>query len=130
MAPIAILFGILLSLLGPILFFLSDPAKQSPTAFIPSGFGIALVICGIVALKERLRMHAMHGAALIGLIGFGVPAYMVIAVLARGQELETVKHGGQAAMAGLCLIFLALCVKSFIASRIARKKKEAETAAS
>jgi uncharacterized protein involved in response to NO len=129
MAPIAILFGILLSLLGPILFFLSDPDKQSPTAFIPTGFGIALVVCGIVALKERFRMHAMHAAALLGLIGFAVPAYMVIAALARGHAFESVKHGGQATMAVLCLIFLVLCIKTFIAARIARKKKEAETPA-
>jgi hypothetical protein len=125
MAPLAIGFGVLLTLLGPVLYFLSDPAKQSPTAFIPSGFGIVLIVLGVIARNEKLRMHAMHGAALIGLIGFAVPAYMVSAALIRGLPFEPVKHGGQATMAVLCLLFLGLCVKSFIDARVARKQKEA-----
>ena len=84
MAPIAILFGVLLGLLGPVLFFLSDPEKQSPTAFIPSGFGVALIVLGVIALNEKYRMHAMHGAALIGLIGFVVPIARVGMVAAGG----------------------------------------------
>src|SRR6476659_4155189 len=49
MAPIAIAFGTLLVVLGGGLFGLSDPEKRSYTAFIPSGFGILLIIAGIVA---------------------------------------------------------------------------------
>jgi hypothetical protein len=126
MAPIAIVFGVLLGALGPVLWFMSDPATQSPTAFIPSGFGVALILCGIIAFNDKFRMHAMHFAALLGLAGFAMPAFMVIRALANGVEFEKVKHGGQAAMSALCLVFLILCVKSFIDSRIARKKKEAQ----
>lgn len=124
MAPIAIIFGVLLGALGPALFFMSD--TQSPTAFIPTGFGVALLVCGIMARNEKLRMHAMHVAALLGLIGFGVPAFMVIKALAGGATFEPVRHGGQATMSALCLIFVGLCVKSFIDARVARKLKEAE----
>src|SRR4051794_24272793 len=102
MAPIAIVFGALLVALGPILYFLSDPTKQSPTAFIPSGFGIALILCGVLARNEKIRMHVMHVAALLGLIGFAVPAFMVGRALAGGAEFEPVKHGGQLTMAALC----------------------------
>jgi len=129
MAPIAILFGIVLAALGPVLYLLSDPEKQSPTACIPSAFGVVLILCGLIARNERHRMHAMHVAALLGLIGFAMPAYMVTKVLVSGQEFEPVKHGGQSAMAGLCLVFLVLCVKSFIDTRIARKKREAGASA-
>ncbi|MSQ93246.1 MAG: hypothetical protein EXR98_01675 [Gemmataceae bacterium] len=117
----------LLALLGPALYSLSTADERSLTALIPSGFGIVLIILGVVARNEKLRMHAMHGAALVGLLGFAIPAYMVGNVLIRGSEFEPIRHGGQATMAVLCLIFLGLCVKSFIDARIARKKKEAET---
>jgi uncharacterized membrane protein len=127
MAPIAILFGVLLGLLGPLLYFLSDPAKQSLTALIPSGFGIGLFVCGIFARNEKARMHVMHAAAFLGLVGFAIPAFMVARSLIGGAEFDPVKHGGQIAMAALCLIFLGLCVKSFIDARIARKQKEAES---
>lgn len=127
MAPIAMLFGVLLGVLGPSLYFLSDPEKQSLTAFIPSGFGLALIVLGVVARNDKFRMHAMHGAALVGLIGFAVPAFMVGRALISGAAFDPVRHGGQAVMAALCLIFLGLCVKSFIDARTARKQKEAET---
>jgi hypothetical protein len=126
MAPIAIVFGVLLGLLGPVLYFLSDPAKQSPTAFIPTGFGVVLIILGVVARNDKARMHAMHGAALVGLLGFAIPAFMVAKALIGGAEFDPVRHGGQATMAALCAVFLGLCVKSFINVRLARKKKEAE----
>jgi hypothetical protein len=79
----------------------------------------------VVAQNEKVRMHAMHGAALIGLVGFAMPAYMVIAGLARGDEFGLAK-GEQAAMAVICGVFLGLCVKSFIDARVARKQKEAQ----
>ncbi len=129
MAPIAIVFGGLLGLLGPLLYFLSDPTKQSLTALIPSGFGVAFIACGITARNEKARMHAMHAAAFLGLIGFAIPAFMVGRSLIGGAEFDPVKHGGQIAMAALCLIFVGLCVKSFIDARIERKRKEAESQA-
>jgi hypothetical protein len=128
MAPLAMVFGVLLTLLGPVLFFLSDPEKRSPTAFIPCIFGIILIVFGLIARNEKFRIHAMHGAALLGLVGFAIPTFMVIRALSLGAAFEPVKHGGQCAMAGLCLVFVGLCVKSFIDARVARKRKDAETA--
>lgn len=124
MAPIAIVFGVLLAVLGGGTYVYTEMA--SITALIPAFFGAALVVFGVVALNEKFRMHAMHGAALIGLVGFAMPAYMVIKGMIGGDEFGLAK-GEQAAMSGLCLVFLVLCVKSFIDVRIARKKKEAET---
>jgi drug/metabolite transporter (DMT)-like permease len=126
MAPVAIAFGVLLGLLGPILFFLSDPEKQSPTAFIPSGFGIALIVLGVIARNEKIRMHAMHGAALVGLLGFVLPLGRVIYASTKPEFQFGLAAGGSIGMSVLCLIFLGLCVKSFIDARIARKQKEAQ----
>lgn len=128
MAPIAIVFGTLLTVLGPALYFTSEAAEPSPTAFIPSGFGVVLILCGIIACNERFRMHAMHAAALVGLIGFAVPAFRVVrAMIDKGDAFVVDRPiGGQIAMSALCLVFVGLCVKSFIDVRVARKKRETE----
>jgi lysylphosphatidylglycerol synthetase-like protein (DUF2156 family) len=123
MAPFAIGFGAALILLGGGMYVYTEMA--SITALIPAFFGLPLALLGALATNDKFRMHAMHAAALIGLIGFAMPAYMVIAGLARGDEFGLAK-GEQTAMAALCGIFLALCIKSFIEIRIARKQKEAQ----
>jgi hypothetical protein len=124
MAPIAILFGVLLTLLGGGFFVYTGMEKI--TSLIPAFFGIPLIVLGFVARMEKARMHAMHGAALLGLVGFGMPAFMVIKGLIGGEEFGLAKQE-QAVMAVLCLVFLGMCVKSFIDARIARKQKEADT---
>jgi hypothetical protein len=125
MALLAIGFGVLLTLLGGGFYFYTG--MEHMTSLIPAFFGLALIMLGVIARNDKFRMHAMHVAALVGLVGFAMPAYMVIAVLVRQQEFERVKHGEQAAMAVICGVFLALCVKSFIDTRVERKRKEAET---
>ncbi len=126
MAPVAILFGVALSALGGILFFLAGFDWAKFTSLIPAFFGIALIILGILASNEKLRMHVMHVAALLGLIGFAFPAVMVIRASTRDNfDITSNSAWGQIAMSALCFVFLALCVKSFIDARIARKAKEA-----
>ena len=55
--------------------------KVSMTALIPTWLGIPVILCGLLAeMKENLRMHVMHAAVLLGLIGFGggVPGLLKI----------------------------------------------------
>ena len=125
MAPISMLFGVLLILLGGGLFFTTDP--RAYTALIPAYFGFALLILGVVARSEAARKHAMHLAAMVGLVGCVIPAYRVIGAVIAGTEMGKA-HYSQIAMAVLCGVFLALCVKSFIDVRRARKAKEAQAA--
>jgi uncharacterized membrane protein len=126
MPTIAKIFAFLLIGLGPILYFNSEPDKQSVTAFIPSFFGVALLTLGFVAGIEKARMHAMHGAALVGLLGFVLPLGRVIYAATQPTFQFGLAAGGSLAMAGLCAIFLGLCVKSFVDARAARKMKEAQ----
>jgi hypothetical protein len=127
MAPLAIGFGALLVLLGVgfcgAIFGSTDVFQV--TALIPAFFGAALIVLGLVARNDKFRMHAMHLAALVGLVGFAMPAYMVIKGLVAGDPFGLAKQE-QSAMAVLCFIFVALCVKSFIDARKARKLKEAQ----
>ena len=124
MSNLALMFGVLLGILGGVLFGLSDP--RAVTALIPAFFGAGLIVCGLIAKNEKLRMHAMHVAALLGLVGCVFPLYRVVSHLMRGGEFRALADGGQLAMSGLSGIFLALCVKSFIDVRKARKQSEAK----
>ncbi|MDZ4798417.1 MAG: hypothetical protein SGI92_09665 [Bryobacteraceae bacterium] len=92
----------------------------SPTALIPAAFGLLLLVFGVVARDPAKRKHAMHGAAMVGLLGVlgtasGLFKFFQMATgtpVARPQAVIT-----QAAMCVLCLVFVGLCVKSFIDAR-------------
>lgn len=120
---LSIVFGILLSALGGACFAATGSAH--PTSLIPAAFGLLLIACGATGLAApKVRMHAMHVAALLGLIGAGAGLGMSLpkipAVLA--ETLGTYAAIWEKfAMGVISLVFLALCVKSFIAARRARK---------
>jgi len=123
LAPIAILFGVLLNLFSIGFYFYTE--MKSPTALIPAAFGVLFIVLGVLARNEKLRMHAMHGAALLALIGIVVPAIRVIPKLAAGGSLDDAVVGNLIFIV-LCAGFLVLCVKSFIDAR--RRRKQAEQA--
>ncbi|RYX84153.1 hypothetical protein EON83_11630 [bacterium] len=60
--------GALLFLLGPIFFALGGEHK-SFTAFIPSIFGIALIVCGAMATTVKATKMAMHIAVVVAFLG-------------------------------------------------------------
>lgn len=113
----AIISGVLLILIGIIgyVFSIVD-GNTSVTALIPAAFGILLAILGFVAkTKESLRMHVMHVAVLVGLVGFIIPAWRIISKISDIKVSLAVFS--QAAMSIICLVFVILCVKSFIDAR-------------
>jgi drug/metabolite transporter (DMT)-like permease len=117
MPAAAIACGILLILIGVIgyIYGLLN-GNASLTALIPAVFGIVLAILGYLAKsKENLRMHIMHAAVLIGLLGFLIPAWRV---LSKFNQLElSAAVVSQVSMALVCLVFVILCIKSFIDAR-------------
>ena len=119
MGKIAILFGILLILLGIGGFIGTGSAHK--TALIPAYFGAPIALFGVLALKPNLRMHAMHGAVLVGLLAFLGALVMVIKVLARlagGQPIERpIAFWMQLLMLLISGVFVLLCVRSFIQAR-------------
>jgi hypothetical protein len=128
MAFIAIGFGVLLTLLGAGVYeYTNQQGTPQFTALIPAIFGIPLIALGVIARNENARKHAMHAAALLGLLGFLVPLGRVIYVMTQPGFHFGLAAGASIAMSALCAIFLGLCVKSFIDVRIARKKTEAES---
>jgi hypothetical protein len=113
---ISVIFGLLLIALGVGGFV--GTGSEHLTALIPAGFGLALALLGVVALKDSLRKHAMHLAAMVGLIGAVGGAVMVVLPLVTGTGIQRpVAYSCQAALTVLCLVFVGLCVNSFVQAR-------------
>jgi hypothetical protein len=119
MPVIAIVVGALLDVVGITAFVMSD--MKSYTALIPSGIGTIILILGLLSLaKPSHRKHFMHGAATLGLLGLlgsmrGVA--QLPALMSGAEGVKPVAIIGQTATAVICLVFLILCIKSFIDAR-------------
>ncbi|HSJ01388.1 MAG TPA: hypothetical protein VK956_03000 [Verrucomicrobium sp.] len=122
MARISLIFGFLLVLLGTVSWGIAGFDATRITAFaFPAGFGTILILCGIIGGKfPGANKHVMHVAALIALLGAGGGISMAIKAASKGET--TLKIATQGTLGVLCLVFLVLCVRSFIQARIARKQ--------
>ncbi len=101
--------------------------KRSVTALIPTFAGGLLLFFGAAGLNEKWRMHAMHGAVLIGLLGFlaagGRGAMGLAKLMAVDAAVNTRSLIFVCVMAVLCGIYVAMCVNSFVQAR--RRQREA-----
>jgi hypothetical protein len=123
MAKLTVVFGVLLLLLGAGCFIGTGSAY--PTALIPLWFGLVLCVAGVLANTEdsKKRMIWMHIAVTVGLVGFigAASRAILVYVRAHGEPLaHPIAIEEQIAMAGLCAIYVGLCVRSFIAARRGR----------
>ena len=121
MPGLTIAFGLVLIGLGVIGYFATG--RQSPTALIPAFAGALFLVLGVVARNPGARKHAMHAAAALAVLGFlgTVPGLIKFFRMLGGAEVaRPAAVRSQAIMAVLCVIFVILCVRSFIAARRAR----------
>ncbi len=122
MAKITVVFGVLLLILGAGAFV---SLGHHPHTLIPAAFGLLLVLFGSLAQTPdaKRRMLFMHIAVTVGLLGFlgTIPGIIGIVQMVAGHEVARPDAAKvQAIMGTLCLIFVALCVRSFIAVRRGR----------
>jgi hypothetical protein len=123
MAKTSIAFGIVLIVLGLISYF--GISSESITALIPTFLGIPVLLLGYIALNEKYLKHAMHGTAVLMLLGFGgtVGGLIKFFRMLGGEVFDRPSAITiQAIMALICLIFLIIVIKSFIDAR--RKRSE------
>lgn len=108
----AIFSGAALILWSLITYFASE--SRSFTAFIPAAFGVLMTLFGLIGRKESARKHAMHGAAVVALLGllggFGMGLRKVF------SEPGLAAYS-QIFLGVVSLILLIVCVRSFIAAR-------------
>jgi len=125
MSSISIVMGLVLSLYGAYSFAIAE--GNPGTALIPTYFGIAFIVLGVLAIREKFRKHAMHVAAMVGVIGFlggAIMGFPRLPALLAGEiaDPKTLnKAQSQNLLAFTCLIFVILCVNSFIHARRRRK---------
>lgn len=123
MAKVTMVFGVMLVVLGIGFYFATG--SVAPTSLIPAAFGIVLLICGVLANspEPHKRMLWMHVAVTVGLLGFLFPGFMTVKAMVKAHGASFARPlavAEQGIMAIVCLIFVALCVRSFIAARRTR----------
>ena len=126
MARVTYVFGILLVALGLIGYW--GTGSIHPTALIPTWFGLALVAGGLLAIspsegRRKLFMHINVTVWLLGLIGAIVSALREYGhARSLGLDPDWKALSAQLAMAALLLIYVNLCVRSFIQARRLRQE--------
>ena len=120
MAKLTIVFGILLVLVGVAAFVATG--HNHPTSLIPAGAGLLFVLFGALANSPdaKRRMLWMHIAVTVALLLFlgTIPADVDVLRLAKGVEFpHPIAVLEKSAMSLLCLLFVLLCVRSFINAR-------------
>ena len=88
MAKLTIAYGVIFILMGLYGYF--GISSESITALIPTFFGIPMLVFGWLALNEKYLKHAMHGAAVLTLIGFAgtVGGLIKFFKMLGGAEME------------------------------------------
>jgi hypothetical protein len=135
MAVPTLITAILLIVVGVVGYVGQDPnpetGKVSPTALIPAAIGGVLAVCGLLAFSAKLRKHAMHFAAMVGLFG-AVGGFMPLQrQLKNTGAIDTTKPSAVSGILTIviCLAFVGLCVNSFIRARKARRAAKQSPAA-
>ena len=123
MAKLTIALGVLLILIA-IAGFVATGSSH-PTALIPGAIGLFFTVFGALASSEdtKKRMLWMHIAVTVALVLFlgTIKSDIDVIRLSHGVDLpHPIAIEEKAAMSLLCLLFVLLCVRSFIAARRAR----------
>lgn len=124
MAKFTLVTALVLIVLGVAVYMATG--SHAPTALIPAYFGVLLGVFGVLANTDnsKRRMLFMHIAVTVGLIGVIFPGWRAASAFlasTRGTVMVrplAVKE--EFAMATICLIFVLMCVRSFILARRAR----------
>jgi hypothetical protein len=119
MARVTLVFAALLIALG--LAGYLGSGSQYPTALIPAWFGVALGIFGFLAIspsesRRKLFMHINVTIGLVGFIGGLVEAILGMHKAAIPGAVISAEMS-KSLLAALMLIYVLLCVRSFISAR-------------
>jgi hypothetical protein len=122
MAKLTIAIGILIAAVSVAFYFAITPHETA--ALHPAGIGMLLILCGALANTEnpKRRMLWMHIAVTLGLISLLTTGVRAIISLAKGTAM-TISPGGfeeRVTIALISLIYVILCVRSFIEARRGR----------
>jgi hypothetical protein len=125
LAKVTLVFAVLMIALGLVGYL--GTGSQHPTALIPAWFGVALGFFGLLAIspsesRRKLFMHINVTIGLLAFLGGAVEAVRgYLHATGAGLEPDQIALASKLTMAGLMLVYVILCVRSFIAARRARR---------
>jgi hypothetical protein len=125
MAKVTLVFAVLLIALGLIGYI--GTGSQHATALIPAWFGLALGVFGFLSISpsEARRKIFAHINVTIGLLGFLGGAVEALRGYTHAKSVglvpDKIALASKLTMTGLLLIYVILCVRSFIAARASRQ---------
>jgi hypothetical protein len=120
MVKTTLVFSVLLIALGLVGYF--GTGSLHPTALIPAWIGIAMGFGGLLAISpsESRRKLFMHINVSIGVLGLLGSAVEVVRSYVHGtftDNTEIIAMASKLALTTLLLIYVYLCMRSFIAVR-------------
>ena len=117
MQNLTLSLGILLIILGAASYL--GTGQESPTALIPSFFGILFLLFGWLGKNESLHKHMMHaaGLALLGIFGTIGAVPGLIEIIVGGEVERPLATISRSAMFVMCVGYLIRAILSFIAAR-------------
>ncbi len=123
MAKLTMVFGALLLVIS--LGFWNATGRTEVATLHPEGVALILLVSGWLADSEnaKKRMLWMHIAVTFGLIGFLITGIRAVVTAAHGSAAiaaDRLAFDERVVVALVCLVFVALCVRSFIAARRSR----------
>jgi hypothetical protein len=123
MAKVTVVFAILFIALGLVGFIATGSVH--PTALIPTWLGLLLGLFGILSFspdagRRKLFMHINVTLGLLGFLGTIMGLIQWFQMLSGAVVKNPPATESKAVMAILCLVYVLLCVRSFIAARRAR----------
>lgn len=110
--------GVAMIVVGVVAYLVTS--AESITALAPALVGLVLLALGLAAGREDRRRTMIHAAlvvALLGLLATAMPLAELPALLGDGDVERPAAVVASAALAVLCLIYLVLGVRSFVAAR-------------
>lgn len=115
------LTGIILIFLGLGGYFAGN--AQSPTALIPAGFGLTLLLIGLIAQKIQKNWAFMLSAivAILGLIGVGMRLPKSAAAIDPASSAIPMAFFCQSLMALICLIYALVMIRALIVDYVSSK---------
>lgn len=124
MAKVTLVFAVLLVALG-LAGYMGTGSVHS-TALIPAWIGLVLGLGGFLAIspnpsRRKLFMHINVTVALLGFLGTaGELIRSTVHAHNAGMAPDQIALASKLTLAALLLIYVILCVRSFIAARRAR----------
>lgn len=116
MIAVTRLVGAALIVVGIAGWLIAGGPGTSATALLPAGLGVVVLALGLLAGREALHRHMIHAALVVALLGLLGTVPNAVPLLA-GDEMDSVAAWASLITAAICLTYLVLGVRSFVAAR-------------